>query len=357
MIVFHRPEGNAAGRPAKAIAVLEGEAPMTSREIVLRTVHFEGPERIAMSLPPPYPNDFAHCGASPPAGWQEKRWREGDMELWIDEWGCTWGRLGGISKGEVVRSPIETWDDFPKYVPPDIDNPARYEKARRVFSENPDKYRLGHIHGFAFNCARYLRRMDRYLADVALEPEKVIALNRMVEDKLEGAIRRLAAAGADGIMFAEDWGTQDRLLVNPKTWREMFKPGFRRLCGVCHELGMDVFMHSCGYIFDIIEDLIEVGINVLQFDQPTLHGVDNLSTRFGGRVTFWCPVDIQRTLQTRDPEIIRRGARELIEKLGKFEGGFIAGYYGDNVAIGLTPDVQDHACRAFVEFGTYHRKG
>ncbi|HOX37014.1 MAG TPA: uroporphyrinogen decarboxylase family protein [Candidatus Brocadiia bacterium] len=328
---------------------------MDGREIVRRTVHFERPKRIAMSLPAPYPNDFLDCGASPSAGWKEKRWQEGNMELWTDEWGCTWGRLGGISKGEVLRSPIETWDDFETYIPPDIDNPARYERARKIFSENKDKFRLGHIHGFAFNCARYLRRMDRYLADVALEPEKILALNRMVDDKFEGAIRCLAAAGADGIMFGEDWGTQDRLLINPTTWREMFKPGYIRLCGVCRELGMDVFMHSCGYIFHIIEDLIEVGINVLQFDQPALHGIDNLSVRFGGRVAFWCPVDIQRTLQTRDPETIRSAAREMIGKLGGFGGGFIAGYYGDNVAIGLTPDVQDHACRAFVESGNYDR--
>ncbi|MBE3123943.1 MAG: hypothetical protein IMZ65_03995, partial [Planctomycetes bacterium] len=58
-------------------------------------------------------------------------------------------------------------------------------------------------------------------------------------------------------------------------------------------------------------------------------------------------------LQTRDPALIRAEARELVARLGGRGGGFIAGYYGSNQAIGLTPNVQDHACRAFVECGTY----
>ncbi|MGB2823596.1 MAG: hypothetical protein WBF17_21630, partial [Phycisphaerae bacterium] len=104
---------------------------------------------------------------------------------------------------------------------------------------------------------------------------------------------------------------------------------------------------------DIIGDLIECGVHCLQFDQPRLHGIETLSERFGGKVAFWCPVDIQKTLQTRDGRQIREEARLLVEKLGRFGGGFVAGHYGGNEAIGLTPDVQDIACRAFVEFGTF----
>ncbi|NLT43082.1 MAG: hypothetical protein GXX93_10450, partial [Anaerolineae bacterium] len=147
-------------------------------------------------------------------------------------------------------------------------------------------------------------------------------------------------------------GTQDQLLVSPRTWQKLFRPGFEQLVGAARREGLDVWMHSCGAIYEIIPDLVDIGIAVLQFDQPELHGIDNLARDFGGRVNFWCPVDIQKTLQTRDAEVIDAAAREMIEKLGCFGGGFIAGFYGSNEAIGLEPWVQDVACQAFVKYGS-----
>jgi hypothetical protein len=94
-----------------------------------------------------------------------------------------------------------------------------------------------------------------------------------------------------------------------------------------------------------------VGVDVLQFDQPELHGVDHLAERFGGRVHFWCPVDIQRTLQSKDEARIEAAAREYVEKLGCYGGGFIAGYYGDNAGIGLDPKWQEVASKAYMKYG------
>lgn len=328
--------------------------PMSSREIVKRALAFTGPERIPMGLPAPYPNDMVSAGLSRPADPEIGVWREVDG-VWSmrDEWGNTWGRLEGFTKGEVTHGVIEDdWDQLETYSWPDLANPARFEHAREVFAEHPDQYRIGGLPGFPFAIARYMRRMENFLADVLVEAERSADLLQRVSDLLEECIVQFAAAGADAVMFGEDWGTQDRLLVNPRTWQKLFRPGFEQLCSAAHREGLDVWMHSCGAIYEIIPDLVDVGIAVLQFDQPELHGIDNLARDFGGRVNFWCPVDIQRTLQTQDPDIIEAAARDYIAKLGCFGGGFIAGYYGSNVAIGLDPWVQDVACRAFVKYGS-----
>lgn len=328
---------------------------MTSKEIVKRALTFSGPERIPMGLPRPYPNDFVHVGTTPEPNTRATPWvRKEDGWEMMDEWGNTWSRLENFSKGEVTKGVIQDdWKMLDSYSFPRYDLPERYERAKEVFAANPDKFGVGHLPGFPFAVARYMRGMENFLADVLLEKDNVVRLLTRIEDILIDCINNMADVGADAIMFAEDWGTQDRLLVSPKTWRELFKPGFERLCKAAHERGLAVFMHSCGHIYEIIEDLIEVGIDVLQFDQPELHGVDNLSRDFGGRVNFWCPVDIQKTLQTKDPVKIENAARELIEKLGCFDGGFMAGYYGGNDAIGLDPKVQDIACKAFVKYGTF----
>ena len=126
------------------------------------------------------------------------------------------------------------------------------------------------------------------------------------------------------------------------------------MCSVAHEHGIKVLMHSCGKTTAIIPDLIEAGIDLLQFDQPQLHGLEQLA-QFHGQITFWCPVDIQKTLQTHDAALIEADARAMIELLGGPEGGFIAGYYGGNEAIGLDPKWQDIACQAFSRYGDYRK--
>ncbi|HUU11583.1 MAG TPA: uroporphyrinogen decarboxylase family protein [Phycisphaerae bacterium] len=334
---------------------------MTSRELIKKVIHFDAAPRIGYDLPAPWPCDVAGAAVGPDPAFVERRWREGDSECWLDEWGCTWRRLGGLSKGEVARGALADWADLDAYRPPDLGLEARYDAARRAFADAGGRYRIGYIPGCAFNLSRKIRRLDNFLADCLLEPDRVRELNRRVMDEIETAVRHLAAAGADAVMFPEDWGTQDRLMMAPATFRSLFRPEFERLCGVAAEVGVDVWMHSCGNLWDIIDDLVGVGVTVLQFDQPALYGVERLAAAFGGRVTFECPVDIQSRaegLQSRDTETIRREARRLVETLGRFGGGFLACRYGDEPAIGLeSPAWQDAACDAFVEFGGSARQG
>jgi len=326
---------------------------MTSREIVKKALAFEGPQRIPMALPAPYPNDFQSASYklkdSKATDWYKagkRRWER------IDEWGNKWLRIENISKGEVSEGVLENLDDVEEIELPNLDDYDNYREAEEIFSKNKgDKYKLGGLPGFAFNITRKMRRLDQYLMDILLEKEKIIILNERINGLLKKAIENYAKAGADAVHFAEDWGTQNGLLINPELWREVFKEGFINLCSVAHKWGIKVFMHSCGKITDIIPDLIEAGIDVLQFDQPRIHRIDKLA-EFSGKVTFWCPVDIQKTLQTKNKKIIRNDVHEMIKKLGGKGGGFMAGYYGNNEAIGLDPKWQDIACQAFVEFGS-----
>lgn len=330
---------------------------MNSRDLMRAVLTFNNPPRVGMTLQPEstYPHDFcwraraAHLNNVPlePQGNEIKRWR--------DEWGCIWATLTTFDKGEVVEGAITDWSQLDAYQPPNLGNIADYKIVADGFASS-DRFRVCGIPGFTFNISRYIRKLEHYLCDLIIERENIDRLHAMVRAQLLNAIDCAAAAGADAIMFPEDWGTQDRLMVSPTMWREIFKPEFQALCGRAHKHGMFVIMHSCGMITEIIDDLIECGVNCLQFDQPRLHGIETLSNRFGGRVTFWCPVDIQKTLQTRDPKLIEEEAHLLIEKLGCFGGGFIAGYYNSNEALGLPLDVQDIACKAFVKYGSMPSK-
>lgn len=326
---------------------------MDSREIVLRTLEHRSPKRIAASFPHPHWNDFCHVNYAQ-AGFS-RDWQDvgkGRQE-YTDEWGNTWVRADTTSKGEVTKGVLQDWGDLDRLRLPDVANPMNFVGVREVCRDPSNtRFRIGGLPGFPFNIARKMRRLDAFLMDLLLERSRVDQLLRRIEDLLADVIVQYAHAGVDGVMFPEDWGTQLSLMIRPVHWRKTFKPGFVRLCDVAHTHGVKVVMHSCGKITSIIPDLIEAGIDMLQFDQPRLHGI-NVLGQFHGQIAFWCPVDIQKTLQSQDEEAIRDDARQMIATMGGPTGGFVAGYYGDNASIGLDPRWQDLACRAFMEYGRF----
>jgi len=330
---------------------------MTSREIIRRVLQFDRPPRIGFTYSDyngrPRLRDTVSIGPAPDPNFEEKRWRDGiGGELWTDEWGCTWRRLEGRTKGgEVVDPPIKTWDDLDNYQPATLDAPSRYEHGPQVRETNPDKYMLGGITGCCFNRARYLRGFGQYLEDCAAEPEQVKRLNQIVSDLVIAQVDIYADIGCDAVTFCEDWGTQQRLLVSPAMWDELFRWTFERLLSHAHNKGLRVWMHSCGYVCDIVPPLVEMGMDLFQFDQPELHGLDNLA-QYHGQVTFWLPVDIQKILPTGDEDLIRGKAREMTDKLGR-GGGLIATDYGDNHSIGVDPLWQHWGYEEFLDHGVF----
>jgi len=322
---------------------------MTPQEIVRRTLEYSEPERVARSF-----RDSDICGAGCSAKTHATDWNDIGNGRWerTDEWGNTWGRVDPTSKGEVVNGVLEDMSAMDSYEFLDYSCPADYTCVAERRAQAPDKWLNGGMPGFAFNIARKMRKLDQYLMDLVLEADRMHELHDRIDVMLEDMIRNYASTGVDGIMFGEDWGTQNQTLISPEMWASEFFPRFQKLCGMAHDLGIKVFMHSCGKIEAIVPGLMEAGIDVLQFDQPDLHGIDVLAShQKQGNITFWCPVDIQKTLQQRDEDVIRGKAREMLDKLWHGRGGFIASYYGNNSSIGLNPKWQDYACDEFTNAG------
>lgn len=327
---------------------------MNAREIVKRTLEYTAPERVARTFPIAAlgGSDFANSSCT--AKTYATSWDNLGQGRWerSDEWGNTWGRIDATSKGEVTRGVLADWDDLKTYTFPDFNNASDYDSVRKQRETEPDKWLIGNLPGFTFNIARKMRKFDQYLMDILLEPERISMLHDRVDACIEAMIINYAEAGVDSVMFPEDWGTQNRTLISPKLWYDMFFPRFKRLCNTAHNCGIKVFMHSCGQIEPIVPGLIEAGVDLLQFDQPDLHGIDILAGhQQNARITFWCPLDIQITLQTCNKAVIQEKAREMLDKLWKGRGGYIAGYYSDNASIGLDPKWQRYACDIFTTYG------
>jgi len=323
---------------------------MSGRELVRRATLFQGPDRVPRDLPDPWGTDFQHAGIGRDPDWEPSQ--EGE-----DEFGCIWKKVSVDDRtmGQVKYHPLDDYSKIDDISYPDYTVSARYDGIREKVGENSEeRFVLTGVPLSLIHRLDYLRGNRNAMADPYRHPEELKELLGRLTDIAMDSIRALAPLGVDGIISCDDWGLQDRSLIRPEIFEELFQPFYKRLYHQAHEYGMLTLLHSCGHISELLDGLIDAELDVIQMDQQQNMGVDYLAENFGGRICFWCPVDIQNTMVRGTLDDIRVYARKLIETLGAFNGGFMCKWYGSPDAIGHTWDRINAMSEAFVRYGSYH---
>lgn len=250
-----------------------------------------------------------------------------DGSEFTDEWGITWKREGFYNMAAV--HPLQGKDvGFIKdYRLPDPYSAKRYKYLEYLLNEYGDKYFIGaDVSGSLFEPAYHLRNMEDLMVDMALGNEAVdVLLDKLVEFTTAVAIE-CVKKGVDWIWLGDDLGSQKSMLMSPATWRKYFKPRMKRIIDAIRAVKKDIFIayHSCGSMYPVIGDLVEIGINVLNPIQESAEGMvqEDVKKEFGDRLALMCGVDTQQFLVDATPEMVRDKTCEIIEKLG-YNGGFI----------------------------------
>lgn len=312
---------------------------MNSKEIILANIYHENPPRPGLDFDRGRISDFLFADLKP-HNYQQKRWVEGNREYYDDEWGNTWHRMiGGSEKGEIYKPFIQDWRDLDRLPIPDYSHPDSAKEMNELFNQPTDKFKMAVMGGWIFDNARYIRDMGVYFLDMALNPDQLNRLHKIIAEVYEQKIHLAGLSGADGIFLAEDLGTQTGLLFSPKMFRYFFKTEYARLFSIAHDYGLKVIMHSCGKNWTILPDLLEIGVDVFQFDQPTVYNMPELSDLLKKhKAALFSPIDIQKILPTGDRSIIEQGAKEMYEI---FKGGLIFKNYLDLPGIGVKEEWDD----------------
>ncbi len=168
---------------------------------------------------------------------------------------------------EHFTSPDQVWN-FPL---PDVLEDYRWEGMDKKVGEIKEKG-LAAVYSAIqiFEPAWYLRGMEKLLMDMLDDDDMAKAcLDRMTQVK-SGMSRKLAEAGVDMIVYGDDVGTQKEMMMSPSLWRKWLKPTMEKAIKAARDIKPDVicYYHSDGVIYDIIPDLIEIGVDVLNPIQP-----------------------------------------------------------------------------------------
>lgn len=324
---------------------------MTSRQRVKKAVLFQGPDKIPVDLPEKYGSDFLHIGADPDPDWHPAINNE---TRWEDEFGCIWGKIstGDKTMGQVVVHPLTDYSMLQKFRFPGYKKPERYKSAKKLVSQNnEEKFVLASIPFSIIHRLQYLRGFQEGLIDPYIYPEQLEILLDKLTDIAIDSIENFAKIGIDGIISCDDWGLENQPMVKPEIFRKFFKPRYARVYKFAHQKGILTFLHSCGYIIDLLEDFIDAELDLIQMDQQENMGLERLAELFGGQLCFWCPVDIQKTMVSGSLKDVRNYAKRLIDTFGKFNGGFIAKWYSSPEAVEHTQEKIDAMSKTFIEYG------
>lgn len=310
---------------------------MESREIVRRAIEFQHPPRLPF---------FQHQVDSAPDDvcdiWELDRAQTGwffDRPV-TDDWHCRWAATEQKNMGQVVDHPLADWSAMDTYRPPDPRNPYYFDRIGPLLDQARGRYVTVTSH---FNLIERLHMLHGFAAtmeDFYLEPRRIEqALDMILEFKL-GLFDELARRygdRVDGLFLTDDWGTQQGTFVSSDVFDRFFSDRYRMLFSAIHGHGWHVIFHSCGRINAFVPRLIELGVDVLNMQQPNAYGLVEFGEQFKGRVAFLTTVDIQSTLPAGDEAAVRAEARSLIKHWSVPAGGFIVFNYGDPEALGVDP--------------------
>lgn len=317
----------------------------TGKDLVRRAVRFGNPERIPLSNP-------YDLQASDIVNAEVVRNYQGPGGR-FSEWGFEWSHLeNGLTMGQPKAPVITCLEDLERYRAPDPDDDTRFDAAREAMAKyGKDKYYKANLVLSGFAVMTFLRGFEEIMEDLYLDRDMVERLADIVFGFEESLIPKIAAQGFSAISLADDWGTQESLLISPALWREVFKPRYKRQVELAHSLGLDVYFHCCGYIYDIIPDFIEIGLDILNPGQPDINGISRMGRDFSGKICFACPVSYQTTGISGTREEIRAEVRELAECLGGAGGGLIGLIPMDIIGLGGSMENVECMVEAFREFG------
>ncbi len=247
--------------------------------------------------------------------------REIRAGIWRDEWGVAWDRSVDRDIGTPVNVPLASGSMGDLRVP-DPDDPARYAHFGPLLGKNPHRYILVKFSYSLFERAWSLRGLENLLVDFACNPSFTEDLLSAVCDFNLAILDNLGSYPIDGVYFGDDWGSQKAMLMSPAMWRRFIKPLLQKMYGKAHARGYDVFIHCCGDISQVLDDLVDIGVNAFNPFQPEVMDVPRFAREYSGRLAFYGGVSIQKTLPFGSREEVREEIENRLS-LGRRHGGLI----------------------------------
>ena len=237
-----------------------------------------------------------------------------------DVFKVVWDRSIDKDIGDV-RDVILTEPTLKGYNFPDPLDPRFFDNIESEIEKKPDMFRVFQVGFSLYERAWTLRGIENLLIDFMVNPDFVHELFTAIVDYNIAQVNHAMKYDIDAVYFGDDWGQQNGLIMGYDTWKEFIYPQLIRMYKAVHDQGKYVFIHSCGDVDELFDDLVAIGVNCFNPFQPEVMDVYELLPGYRGRLSFLGGLSIQKTLPYGTAEEVIAESKRLLE-LGK-EGSYI----------------------------------
>jgi uroporphyrinogen decarboxylase len=240
--------------------------------------------------------------------------------IFRDHFGVTWDRTVEKDIGMAINPQLSE-PNLKGYEFPDPEDPRFYKGMKETLESGKDGYRIFSIGFSLYERAWSLRGTENLLMDMVLNPDFVHELLAAIGDYNIAMVKKACSFDIDAVYFGDDWGQQHGLIMGPDLWHEFIAPQLKRMYKAVHDEGRKVFIHSCGDVDELFDDLIDMGLNCFNPFQPEVMDVFSLMEKYRGRLAFHGGLSTQQTLPYGTTEEVRSETRKLLAAGSK--GGYI----------------------------------
>ena len=237
-----------------------------------------------------------------------------------DVFGVVWDRSVDKDIGNVVGCVLPE-PTLEGYQFPDSLDPRFFADIPGKLARYGDRFRVFQIGFSLYERAWTLRGMENLLTDFIDHPDFVHDLFNAIADYNIAQVKEALKYEIDAVYFGDDWGQQRGLQMGPRLWKKFIYPVLKRMYGVVRDAGKYAFIHSCGDVDELFDDLVGIGLNCFNPFQPEVMDVAALHQRYRGRLTFHGGLSTQRTLPYGTVDDVRRETERLLA-MGR-EGSYI----------------------------------
>ena len=245
-------------------------------------------------------------------------------EIFEDEWGVTYQKNGWPVIAQI-NSPVKSRDDWQKYSMPRVNTPGRIRILKDVIQANEGQLAVtaGLLGPFTM-MSWYLMDFETLAISLFTDPGLVHEItDAFVDWALEAAQIAYNTGGIDAFHISDDWGGTNGLLISPDHFREFFILPFEKLVRGLRAFDVPVIMHNDGNLWEIIDDLVNTGINAYHpVEKAATMDLRIIKQKYYGRI---CPignVNNKTTMVTGTPEDVIKETIECL-KTGAPGGGYI----------------------------------
>ena len=262
------------------------------------------------------------------AGMESMFYIPSDQTEYTSNWGVRMMRVEnhtGIYT-ENIGGPLEGDDSLlSSYSIPNPHDPEVYKAPAQIINDwGKDYWVVGSVQISIFEAAGHLRGLPKLMEDMLINKDYANELFDKVMEYPLIAASKFIEMGADMIWCGDDVGMQTGMMISVAMWQEFFKQRYARMFETWKKLNpkIKIAYHSDGDCEPILNDMIDIGLDVINPIQPSCMNPEKIKRLYGKKLSLFGGVDIQYTMPFGTVDELEQEVKSLCEVCGK-DGGYI----------------------------------